>query len=399
MADHGARLHAAKLDTARRIVGQFRGEAPEWAPRALINDAAVYDDPVRHAQERQALFRETPVIACFSADLPEPGSFRLFDLAGLPILVVRGADSKVRAFLNICGHRGSPLVRVAEGKATRFTCWFHAWTYDAAGKLVGVPQREGFEDCLGERDLVPVPAGEAHGLVFVQGTPGSADLDVDAHLASFAPELAMLELEKAVPLRSSVLPVAANWKYVLDTYGEGYHFASLHRDTIAPFFRADVQVYDRFAPHHRITWAPKPMTAWVERDEAEWPVDQGIGWVHYVFPNSIIFVGSVQLGRPYYTLYQILPGEIPGETKTLMTTYVPGAAVSPEETAALEGTHDATVHIVGAEDYVVAAEAWRNLNVHAKGRTLVYGRQEIALQNVHRAIAEAIGAAPPRAMA
>jgi hypothetical protein len=125
-------------------------------------------------------------------------------------------------------------------------------------------------------------------------------------------------------------------------------------------------------------------------------VDQSIGWVHYIYPNAVVFAGSVQLGSTYYTLYQLFPGETPGETTTLMTTYVPGGVRSEEHRAELEAVHDATVHIVSAEDYAMAAQAWRNLSLDS-GRTVVYGRQEIALQNTHRAIAAAIGAAGPRA--
>ncbi len=395
-AEPADRLHAARLDTARRVVAQFQGGLPDWAPAPLFNDASVYTDPARHVAEREKLFRQTPLIACLSSDLAAPGSFRRFDMTGLPILIVRGRDGQVRAFLNICSHRAAPLVSEAAGNAARFTCLFHAWTYDSEGRLIGVPQREGFEGCLGERNLVPVPAAERYGLVFVRATPGVAMLDLDPHLASFGPELEMLKFEGAIALKSNVLSVAANWKFVLDTYGEGYHFASLHRDTIAPYFRADVQVYDPYGPHHKINWASRPMAEWPGQSEPQWQVDQSIGWVHYIYPNTVVFAGSVQLGSTYYTLYQLFPGEAPGETTTLMTTYVPGGVRSEEHRAELEAVHDATVHIVSAEDYAMAAQAWRNLNLDS-ARTVIYGRQEIALQNTHRAIAAAIGASEPRA--
>ena len=390
MTVQGEFLHQARLTTARRIVAQFAGGKPDWAEAAMVNEARVYTDPARHAQELEALFRRTPVIACLSSDLPEAGSFLLFEQTGLPILIVRGKDGAVRAFLNICGHRGAPLVQQAAGRASRFTCLFHAWTYSSEGKLAGVPGREGFEGCLEGRDLTPVPAAERHGVVFVQATPGRAALDLEAHLGAFGPQLAMLELEGAARLKSDTLSVAANWKYVLDTYGEGYHFASLHRDTIAPNFRADVQVYDRYGAHHKINWAARPMADWAGTAEADWGVDDRVGWVHYIFPNSVIFFGSVKLGMPIYTLYQIFPGATPGETTTVMTTYTPGGAPGAAERAELEAVHDATVHIVSAEDYAMAAAAWANL-AHDPGRTVVFGRQEVALQNVHRAILARIG--------
>jgi phenylpropionate dioxygenase-like ring-hydroxylating dioxygenase large terminal subunit len=398
MSAHAERLHQTKLQTALRIVAQFRGGDSDWAAQPMINDAAVYTDAARHAIERRKLFRETPVVACLSTDLPQPGSYRTFDETGVPIVVIRGRDGVVRAFLNICAHRGARLVREATGKAGLLTCWFHAWSFNAEGRLAGVPQRDGFEGCTDDRNLTPVPAAERHGLVFVQATPGNAAIDVDALLGDFAPELAMLELDKAECVKSGVLPVAANWKYALDTYGEGYHFASLHRETIAPHFRADIQIYDRFGPHHRIMWPAKPMAAWVDQPETEWDVDSMIGWVHYIYPNTILFTGAVRPGRGYYTLFRHFPGESPGETITYKSIYAPFGVQTPEYRAEVEAAFDATAHVVMAEDYVVAAEGWRNLSADGEGRTVLYGRQEVALQNYHKAVAAAIGCPGPRAV-
>jgi phenylpropionate dioxygenase-like ring-hydroxylating dioxygenase large terminal subunit len=400
MSPTAERLHAAKRDTARRLAAQLRGTSPpDWAESAAVQDAAAYTDPVRHAAELKALFRETPLVACLSSDLAAPGSFRRFDEAGVPIVVLRHRQGALRAFMNICPHRGARVVQDAQGNASRFTCHFHGWTYGADGQILGIPQKDGFAGCTQDRGLAPVPVTERHGLVFVQAAPASPEAfagRVDGLLGSFAPEIAMLELERAEHVKSRVLPVAANWKYVLDTYGEGYHFATLHRDTIAPHFRADVQVYDRFGPNHRVSWAARPMTAWLEQQEQAWDVDSMIGWVHYIFPNTILFTGSTQPGRGYVTLFRHFPGALPGETKTCKSIYAPAGIHSDEQRAEIEAAFDATAHVVVAEDYMVAAEGWANLASLPAGATVVYGRQEVALQNVHAAIASAIGVAAPR---
>jgi phenylpropionate dioxygenase-like ring-hydroxylating dioxygenase large terminal subunit len=395
MTNHADRLHRTKLATAQRIVAQFNGAPRDWAAEPLINDAAVYVDPARHALERRKLFRETPVVACLSSDLPGPGSFRTFDDTGVPIVIIRGRDGVARGFLNICAHRGARLVRETEGKTGLMTCWFHAWSFNAEGRLAGVPERAGFADCVGDRDLVAVPVAERLGLVFVQATPGST-MDVDALLGDFAPELAMLELDRAERVKTGILPVAANWKYALDTYGEGYHFAALHRETIAPHFRADIQIYDRFGPHHRIMWPAKPMIAWLDQPETAWDVDHMIGWVHYIYPNTILFTGGVTPGRGYYTLFRHFPGEKPGETVTYKTIYAPFGVQSEEHRAEVEMAYDATAHVVENEDYIVAREGWANLAIDAANRTVMYGRQEVALQNYHKAVAAAIGVPGPR---
>jgi len=390
------RLHQTRLGLGRRIVEHIRHRTSDLAEGPMRNDVSVYTDPARHAAERQKLFRETPLVACFSSDIREAGRFRTFDETGVPIVVVRGRNGALRAFLNVCLHRGARLVRESEGRANLFTCWFHGWSYATDGKLLAATEAERFCDADGrsalpERDhLIAVPVAERNGLVFVQATPGSV-MDIDAHLGDFGPQLELLELEKAEPVKTGVLPVAANWKFALDTYGEGYHFAALHKQTLSPYFRNDITVYDRFGPHHRVLFVSRDMEQWLERPEEDWGVDDALGGIHYIFPNTILFAGSVSPGKRYYTTFRHFPGETPGETVTYKTIYAPGGVKSPAHRQEVEDAWDATAHVVRTEDYVVAAEGWRNLGHFPKGQTVVYGRQEMALQNVHRVLAEAIG--------
>ena len=390
------RLHQTRLGLGRRIVEHIRNGTSDLAPAAMRNDVSVYTDPVRHAAERRTLFRETPVVACFSNDIKDAGQFRTFDETGVPIVVVRGRDGEVRAFLNVCRHRGARLVREAEGKANLFTCWFHGWSYANDGRLAAAPEADRFCDvdgvsAIGSSDhLISVPVAERHGLVFVQATPGST-MNIDAHLGAFAAQLELLELDKAERVKEGVLPVASNWKFALDTYGEGYHFAALHKQTLAPYFRSDITVYDQFGPHHRVLFVARDMETWAERAEDDWGVDDALGGIHYIFPNTILFAGSVSPGKRYYTTFRHFPGETPGETITYKTIYAPGGVKSTAHRKEVEDAWDATAHVVRTEDYVVSAEGYRNLRHLPPGSTVIYGRQEISLQNVHKSLAEAIG--------
>jgi phenylpropionate dioxygenase-like ring-hydroxylating dioxygenase large terminal subunit len=395
MTSLSERRREAALARARRLRDHIRDGTSDLADAPMRNDVSVYLDPARHAAERQKLFRETPVVACLSTDLPHPGSFRTFDETGVPVVVVRGRDGQARAFLNICTHRGARLVREPEGRANLMTCWFHGWSFATDGRLVAATEAERFGDALCDRDhLIEVPCGERVGLVFVQATPGST-MDLDAHLGEFADVLALLELDKAERVKSGTLPVAANWKYALDTYGEGYHFAALHKQSLAPYFRNDVTVYDRYGRHHLVSFASRAMEAWLTQPESEWGVD-GMGGIHYIFPNTIIFAGSVRPGAAYYTTFRHFPGESPGETVTYKTIYAPAGVNSPEYRKEVEDAYDATAHLVETEDYVTAAEGWRNLGAMPAGSSVVYGRQEVALQYQHRALAEAIGMPLPQ---
>lgn len=396
MTDILERRRQTQLSRARRMREHIRNGTSDLAEAPMRNDVSVYLDPARHAAERQKLFRETPLVACLSRDLPDPGSYRTFDETGVPIVVVRGRDGQVRAFLNVCTHRGARLVREPEGKARLMTCWFHGWSFDTEGKVAAVPEAERFGDSLCDRDhLVEVPCGERVGLVFVQATPGST-MDLDAHLGDFAAVLEELDLGRAERVKTGTLPVAANWKYALDTYGEGYHFAALHKQTLAPYFRNDITLYDRYGPHHVVSFASRDMERYLTLPEEEWGVGEEAGGIHYLFPNTVIFAGSVRPGSSYYTTFRHFPGEQPGETITYKTIYAPAGVNSPEYRKEVEDAYDATAHVVATEDYVTAAEGWRNLAALPPGSTVVYGRQEIALQFQHRALAEAAGMPLPQ---
>ena len=133
-----------------------------------------YVDPAL-AEQRVAASSSSAVPQCLglSGDLPEPGSFLTNDDLGIPILATRDADGTFRAFVNAVPPPRREWSRPSErGTKRRFTCPFHAWIYDSAGELVGLPEPEHFGDvdrsCLGLR---PLPAEERHGLLFVHPDP------------------------------------------------------------------------------------------------------------------------------------------------------------------------------------------------------------------------------------
>jgi phenylpropionate dioxygenase-like ring-hydroxylating dioxygenase large terminal subunit len=102
----------------------------------------VYHDPEYFRVEMARLIRPSWQIVCHASDIPEAGDWRTLDIAGDSIIVLRGTDNAIRAFANVCRHRGSRLVDGEAGCARRLTCPYHAWTYATDGRLVGVPMKE-----------------------------------------------------------------------------------------------------------------------------------------------------------------------------------------------------------------------------------------------------------------
>ncbi|HEV7862762.1 MAG TPA: Rieske (2Fe-2S) protein, partial [Acidimicrobiia bacterium] len=132
-----------------------RSPPPEWP---MLPDLPVgrYTDEELFRLEADGLFRRTWVYAGHESELPEPGSYLVFDRTGSPILIVRGQDRVVRAFYNTCRHRNAPVVNGSCGTARRLVCTFHSWAYDLEGSLVAVPDEFAFAGLdRSERGLGP----------------------------------------------------------------------------------------------------------------------------------------------------------------------------------------------------------------------------------------------------
>jgi carnitine monooxygenase subunit len=393
MSGHTRELFEVRLGLCRRMVEHARSGTTDEAPGVMLNDVSVYTDPQRLELEMRHLFYGMPQVVCLSSDIPEPGCFRVFDETGVSVVVLRDKEGSVRAFLNSCPHRGARLLREPEGKALRFTCRFHGWSFDTSAHGT-VTQPKHF--CgLGEqhRQLVPCPAAERHGLVFVRALPNST-MDIDGHLGEFGAELARLDLDDSRKVCEGELTVACNWKYALDTYFENYHFATLHRNSLAPLFPNTMLLYDTWGPHHRLVFPPREAWNWVDKPESEWLIDT-IGTPYFIFPNTIVYVGSLRPEQAYVTTFRLYPRGV-GETLTRMTTYAPHGVSTPEYRAEVEVAFRAMAQLVQDEDYSVTGESWRNLKFMPASSRMAYGRQELAVQHVHQWIARSLGVPEPQ---
>lgn len=127
--------------------------AQQWAarpkfPQTHYVDSRIYSDQKIFEEEREKLFRPSWIIACHESELEAAYDYRLFDHpAGVPLIVVRGDDKTVRAFYNICPHRGNTILYDPAGNAKRMTCIFHSWSFDSRGSCIDIPRgSEGYQD-------------------------------------------------------------------------------------------------------------------------------------------------------------------------------------------------------------------------------------------------------------
>jgi carnitine monooxygenase subunit len=376
-------------DMQRRIMAHLKRHSTDMADGPMSNDPQVYIDPERFAAEKRELFGKLPLLAGLSNDLPKPGDKILFEETGVPILIVRGGDNKVRAFLNMCAHRAAKLVDHCDARKL-MTCRFHGWTYNLKGDLVGLPGAEGFEGLdRRKKGLIEVPALEWAGMIFIKTDPAGAPIDIKSFLGDFAPELEQLEFGKALPVKKGRIDVKTNWKYALDTYGEGYHFATLHPTTIGVVALTNVMLYDTYGPHHRCGFPETSLLQYVDKPERDWP-EPVFGAIHLLFPNAALNITAMPDGGHYYALQRMFPGESPGEAFTLIWSYRFGGLPTEDDSRWIEN-HDFIMHVVSTEDYSVSEGGWKNLVTAPPGYRMTYGANEISLQHLHRAIADAIG--------
>lgn len=381
-----ARLGLRKLVT---IIAENRTDRAE-APLSLHK--SIYTGKARHAAEMAKIFHSEPLVAGLSGDIPDSGDVLVFDAAGPSILVTRTKEGTARAFLNMCTHRGAKLVEQSEpwsGHLPRIVCPFHAWSFISDGSLVGQPSKDAFAGCeIGARNLVELPCAEHIGLIFVRADPGGMPINAADHLGAFGAVLEQLELGRAAPVAKGTMRASSNWKFALDTYGEGYHFKQLHASTIGGTHYSDRNVYEPFGRHHRVSFPDRSIGELVGKHESQWPVTD-YGGVHYLFPNTVVFFGAVTPGVYFTQVFRLFP-DGPGRTVCQFAVYAPFGIESEEHRAMCQMAYDATATVVETEDYRVASHGYSNLLTAPAGWHVVLGANEPALHGVHRHIAEAI---------
>ena len=217
-----ATLSSAELD-------QIRGRYDESPLRSYSINTRSYIDPRFLEIEREQIFHRSWQFVCHEEKLREPGSYVALSVEGQSVLAMRNRSGDLKAFYNVCKHRGHELL-FGEGRTNRITCPYHSWTYDLDGSLVVAPRSEHIEN-FDSKDicLEPVQIEEFCHLVFVNLDPDAAPLaeqtgNLGAEIMHYAPDLARLTFSTRLTYR-----IQANWKSVVDNFLECYHCPVAHK--------------------------------------------------------------------------------------------------------------------------------------------------------------------------
>src|SRR6185295_4110660 len=264
-------------ELAERIFAHIDNHSTDLGDETWREPVRNYSSEERLAAER-ALMRRTLTPFCPSASLPEPGSYVARDAAGVPVVAVRGEDGQVRAFQNVCRHRG---MRVAadSGCAKGLVCPYHGWSYGLDGGLRFVPhEKEGFPDLdKSKLGLKPLHAQEHGGLVFVtqEGAPSpSALADIPNLIAA----------DQRV-YSSGARGQPSNWKIALEGFLEGYHIRTTHPESFLPYGFDNLNVVETFGRNARVIFPFKRIEKLKAVPPEERRITGYVTLVYHLFPN------------------------------------------------------------------------------------------------------------------
>ena len=211
-----------------------------------------YTDPEIYQLELDQIVMRNWIFAGHQSELAAQGDFKVINVANESAILVRGQDDVIRAFANVCRHRGSLVCLDAAGNTRKFTCPYHGWVYDTSGNLVGTRDmpadfhREDF-------GLHSVSLEVVHGLMFVAFCNDPPSLS--AAKRDLAEPMSMFGFEQLKVAATKTYPIAANWKLSIENYQECYHCAPAHPEyaKLHTLMLDDAKI-ERVQAHMRDKW-------------------------------------------------------------------------------------------------------------------------------------------------
>ena len=321
-----------------------------------------YDDTVWQ-RERETVFRNSSFCVGRTQEMPNSGDYLAREVAGTSVLAVRGKDGQVRAFYNVCRHRGSMLCDEGAGSTKgAFSCPYHNWVYDLEGKLIGTPNVQAGDFDRSDYPLRSVACDVWEGFVFVHlGAEPRPLLDQLADEPDGPLEYERYAVGELRVGRRIVYEVKANWKIIHDNFNECLHCPGVHPELTAlvPMYRKGM-VFDPDRPDlgaeladGRTTFTlsgTSPLPTLPQLTE----LDVRTYWGYSVFPN--VMMNLLSTGAMVYTLYPRGPAH---------TTIVSEYLFRPETIEAAEFDCSDMVEfldLVSVQDWSVCERAQRGVS-------------------------------------
>ncbi|MCI0517831.1 MAG: aromatic ring-hydroxylating dioxygenase subunit alpha, partial [Woeseiaceae bacterium] len=204
------------------IAELIASQKPGWSlDRRFYTDSEIYQ------LELDRIITKNWILAGHQSQLPNPGDFRVVKVANESAIIVRSKDGTLKAFANVCRHRGSLVCLEERGNTRKFECPYHGWVYDTDGKLLAA--RNMPDDFHKEEySLHPVSLDIVHGLLFIAFCDNPPSLEGAKN--DLAEAMAIFDFPNLKVAAQKTYPIAANWKLAIENYQECYHCATAHPD-------------------------------------------------------------------------------------------------------------------------------------------------------------------------
>jgi phenylpropionate dioxygenase-like ring-hydroxylating dioxygenase large terminal subunit len=352
--------------------------------------------------EREAIFRRTWLQVGHVCELAEPGSFivRPVEAAKASILITKGKDGVIRAFHNVCAHRGTQLVQEPAGNRSSFSCPYHAWTYGYDGQLRSAPDFERFYVDKAQCNLRPVAVEVCAGLIFIN-LDRSPKQGLSEYLGEMAEMLEALPVARATTFAEYVYEIDANWKLTYDNFQENYHLRFIHPRSAAGGFAEEnpfgyPEKYGFYGQHRTQTiWfnpgaKPRPVSGFVAGKGIQFAIADGLvpaqGNKDYfaVFPNFFL------LGAPTMHFSHTVTPISAGRSRGVIRIYWVGEDENATERYVRESVL-ASTRDVHAEDRAVIEAGQRGLESGALEH-IHFQSQEVLCRHLFNAVDAAVQA-------
>lgn len=377
--DSASAARAKLIEMARHNMESVRSGNIDPAPEVLRIPAHHYYDSQRWQLEVDRVFKRVPLMLAMSCELKLPGDFKTLEVAGVPVLLVRDAKHQVQAYINSCSHRGAVVVTEAAGNRKRFSCPYHAWTYNHGGELVAIYAEGDFgnidKSCHG---LTRLPVGERAGMIWVNLDPDTT-LDLDTFLCGYDKMLEAFGFADWELFASRTLD-SPNWKVAYDGYLDLYHLPILHRNTFGSNM-PNQALYDAWGPHQRVSSPNPELLALEDSPEAQWKTEDLISSVWTIFPHISIASFDGGGGRAVM-ISQLFPGDDPLQSRTVQNYVMRTLPTDEKVSKAADEQFNFLEHVVRDEDYATGFRQQRAL-MSRPGAEVLFGRNEGGGQYFH----------------
>lgn len=346
------------IDLIYKATGQEleRTEYPEGFPALPEVPVGRYTDQEFYDLEMQHLWKKSWLHAGHISEIPQLGSYKLFEQLGFSIIVSRAADGEVKAFHNICRHRGSAILLEKKGIARRFLCPYHSWAYSPDGKLIAVPGEHNFA-CLdrSSRGLIPVRCEIMRGMIFLN--PDGQGQPLAQFFASTEQQIGDFPLEDMVVKDVLSVEMDCNWKTAYDNFLEIYHVNTVHAQSIAPYLDSKSFSISLFKNGHaRFATRKRGETLFGEglaTPDAAGTLFKDMTIALPMFPNSFTAIDPIG-----FTWQNWWPT---GQNKSVMVLTLMGWKNDSDADREFWKGMDTQVRAIAGEDLVLFAGMQRNL--------------------------------------